>query len=215
MSNLPTLLRQSHAQMYRIALALTGSRSAAQAVAEKVVRRSGAVFKQWETDSDAQRWFVHYTVLLCRSVPMTSSEDLLLNAAGDPDAQAAIRHIRQLPMQQREAFLLHHGEAMELRQMATAMDCSSQAAANHLVAAVQSLRNSGIVGLGDFTQKLPALLRQLMPPADALEQNLQRVIIAQSRRRQARRILLWASQIILILAIGWLAWWMWRSVQFL
>jgi len=36
-------------------------------------------------------------------------------------------------------FSFHHGEGFILRQLATAMDCSSDAAANHLVAATQAL----------------------------------------------------------------------------
>jgi len=242
-SDLLTLLRKSHARIYRIALALCGERHSAEAVVEKVLRMSGRISRRWETDEDARRWFMHYTVLLCRAtntqkldagseVPRRAGSDgdrpgssayvrtgvaagneALLNLFTGPDSVAILDAIRQLPTQQREAFLLHHGEEMDLRQMATAMDCSSAAAANHLVAAVKSLNELHLTGIGEFTARLPALLRQLVPPAEALEVHLQSLISAERRRKWIWRIFSWVVQIILLAALVWGAWWIWNRIE--
>jgi DNA-directed RNA polymerase specialized sigma24 family protein len=239
-SDLLTLLRQSHARIHRIALALCGNRQSAEAVVEKVLRASGKISRRWETDEDAQRWFMHYTVLLCRAMnsekndagsevsrragsvgPGSSGylrtgvgdDEALLSLVTDTDSIAILHAIRQLPTQQREAFLLHHGEEMDLRQMATAMDCSNAAAANHLVAAVKSLKEFQLIGIGEFTARLPALLRQLLPPTDALDAHLQNLIADQRHRERLRQIVDWVVRITLLAAIAALLWWIWQRIE--
>ena len=241
-SDLLTLLRRSHARVYRIALALCGNRRVAETVVEKVLRRSVGISKRWETDEDAERWFMHYTVLLCRATNNENTDagsevsrragyfdarpgssaylrtgvagnEALLSLVTDADSIAILMAVRQLPTQQREAFLLHHGEAMDLRQMATAMDCSSAAAANHLVAAVKALKEYSLAGIGDFTARLPGLLRQLVPPAEALDIRVQQVVAKQRRRAWVRRIVDCALTVVLIAAIACLAWWFWKRIE--
>jgi DNA-directed RNA polymerase specialized sigma24 family protein len=241
-SDVLTLLRQSHARIYRISLALCGDRASAEAVVEKVLRMSGKISPRWETDEDARRWFMHYTVLSCRATnaenkntgselprgarptaepPGSSSylssgvtgNEALLSLVTHPDSIAILRAIRQLPTQQREAFLLHHGEEMDLRQMATAMDCSSAAAANHLVGAVKSLKELHLVGIGEFTARLPALLRQLVPQDDALDAHLQNLIAKRWRRNRIWRIIIWVAWIILLSSIAFSLWWIWTRVE--
>jgi DNA-directed RNA polymerase specialized sigma24 family protein len=241
-TDLLTLLRQSHARIYRIALALCGNRQSAEAVVERVLRSSGNISRRWETDEDAQRWFMHYTVLLCRRTnnerknagsevirragsdgekPGSSAylrtgvggNEALLNLVTDPDSVSILHAIQQLPTQQREAFLLHHGEEMDLRQMATAMDCSSAAAANHLVAAVKALKESHLVGIGEFTARLPAMLRQLVPPANELDGYLKNLIAVQRRRMWIWQVVTWFLRILLLALLAWLIWWIHRRVE--
>lgn len=213
-SDLPTLLHRSHAQVYRIALALCGNRPTAETVVEKVLRQSAAIFKRWKTDEEASRWFLHYTVLLSRNAKSPTGEDLLLSAATDSESAETIKALRKLPMQQREAFLLHHGEALDLRQLATAMDCSSAAAANHLVGAAKSLEQLCPLGIGDFTTQLPGLLRQLLPPSDALNVDLDRILAEQRRKEFIAMAIRWLWRLVPLTAIGWLLWWIWQHVEF-
>jgi DNA-directed RNA polymerase specialized sigma24 family protein len=205
------VLRLTHRQIYRISLVLCGDRSATEQVVKKVILQSGQAARKWETPDDAQRWLMHYTVLLSRAV-QTPGNDTLLESATDPDEIAVIQAIRQLPTQQREAFVLHHGEAMELRQLATAMDCSTTAAANHLVAAVGALKGQNLIGLGDFTTNLPGRIEKLLPPPQLLETSLEDAMLA-SDRLWRRVVLLWLKNAIVLACIGWLIWWILSHVE--
>jgi DNA-directed RNA polymerase specialized sigma24 family protein len=179
-SDFQTLLKRCHAQIFRIAIALCGDERRAEMVVQKVLRQSQSAANRWETDLDSERWFLHYTVLLSRERgSQVGDDDLLVRTIDDPAMALVMKAVRQLPMQQREAFLLHHGEMLDLHQLATAMDCSTAAAANHLVAAAQSLKAQNLTDIGNFTAQLPAMLRRLAPPEDQLEQIAQRTITTQ------------------------------------
>ena len=90
------------------------------------------------------RWCQHHTVLVARRFskrqPEVSRDPLVRNAQTDNAYYASfIRAVRTLPMQQREAFILTHGEEWDTRNLATAMDCSTEAAAVHLKEATRTL----------------------------------------------------------------------------
>src|SRR5690348_9122826 len=125
---LTALLAQHYPRTYRIAVALCGDRGVAHTVTRQVLLQGLRVHNQWETESDVGRWFAHHTVLLARQTlagrAPDPAADELLTLTTDPIFLTILRTIRFLPPQQREAFLLHHGEQFDLRQMATAMDCS-------------------------------------------------------------------------------------------
>ncbi len=109
-------------------------------------------------------------------------------------------------MQQREAFLLHHGLEMELRELATAMDCSSGAAANHLVAAATSLRASGLEmgeSLSDYTAGLPARIAALVPPRQQIKLEIDQQLQSIRRRRMIRRAISWLVMLTITAAIIW------------
>jgi hypothetical protein len=115
-----------------------------------------------------------------------------------------------LTPQQREAFLLHHGERFDLRQLATAMDCSTAAAANHLVAAAQRLRPVAGDRLADFTAALPHVLAAIVPPpttiALTVNQQVRRYLIPRLLLKWIIRPLLFAA----LLAAGYAAWRLWK-----
>jgi hypothetical protein len=70
-------------------------------------------------------------------------------------------------MQQREAYILHHGERLDVRGLSIAMDCSQEAAANHLKEATAALSAYG----GDFFPTFTANMTQTydrLSPADEL-----------------------------------------------
>ena len=165
--------------------------------------RSGAASNRWETAAEADRWFIHYTVLQTREHhTATSINDALLEQAGTPQAAAIVSAIRQLPVQQREAFLLHHGEQLELRQLATAMDCSSAATANHLTSALTTLRSLCAGQLDEFTRQLPAMMQQLTPTDQQAEFQIRRILSRRQRWVWFRRIRKWTAWLLLAVAVA-------------
>jgi len=80
---------------------------------------------------------------------------------------AFVSALRQLETQQREAFLLHHCERLNARYSALAMDCSTEAADNHLKAADQSLRLVAGADFDALAKKLADAYAHLAPDPNA------------------------------------------------
>jgi len=205
--DLEVSLDRNHLRVYRIAVALCGGRKAGMAVFRKVLATSGVMFDRWEDQTEAERWFLRYTVLCSRShSPKGSKGDALFEIAAVPPWQAMVIAIRNLPQQQREALLLSFGEQLEARQLATAMDCSSTAAKNHLSAAIDSIQQIYGGGLGEFTRALPGLMNQLVPPPGTLEVEINRVIHRRRRKRWVRRLVLTGFALALLTWTVWKTW---------
>src|SRR5687767_1722803 len=141
------LLAQTYAPIYRIAHALIGRADLAGGVVARVMRRALARVESWRDDADAQRWFLHHTIIEVRrsapADPPDAQADLLVARAeaGAGVAHAAfVRAVRALPPQQREAVVLHHAAHLNERYVAVAMDCSTGAAQAHLAAGTDTLR---------------------------------------------------------------------------
>jgi DNA-directed RNA polymerase specialized sigma24 family protein len=144
---------------YRLAAGLCGRADEAAAVAEHVLDRAAAAAPRWASAEQAGRWFIRYTVLTARE----SRAALDTDDGAAPGDVPGLAWLRPLPSQQREAMVLHHGLGLDLHRMAAAMDCSSRAAANHLVAAVGQLRGTG--PMDEWAADLPARLAAVVPPA--------------------------------------------------
>src|SRR5687768_17223917 len=132
---LARLLATYYPQVWRIAVNLTGREAVGKAVARQIMERSLVAAQTWEHEEVPERWFKHHTVLAARdAAPRTPPSDDVLIFKGPRDAGyvAFARAVRGLPHQQREAFLLNHGEDFDLRQLGIAMDCSVDAAGVHL-----------------------------------------------------------------------------------
>ncbi|HWP40420.1 MAG TPA: RNA polymerase sigma factor [Tepidisphaeraceae bacterium] len=208
--------------VYRIAAGLTGRRDVAQGVVRFVLQQSLRALHLWTDPAAPTRWFYHHTILTIRRAHKhqpDATSDTLLGEPGEPQDQpdpaylAFVRALRSLPQQQREAFILRHGEKLEIRQIAIAMDCSTLAAANHLQQAEQHL-----VALA-ADRYHPHVLRmhrtyQSLHPAEELT-------IRDVRRRIRRLLLPWGLKrvlgsivtLLLLAAALWGAWWVWKIVQ--
>ena len=79
-------------------------------------------------------------------------------------------------MQQREAFILHYGERQNSRYLAVAMDCSTEAAANHLKAATDSLRAIAGPEFGPFTAQLAHCYTRLTPSEQLVLPSIKSVV---------------------------------------
>ena len=181
--------------MYRVAAGLTGSVEHAESVANAVVARAVMQRIGEHNNVDRDRWFPHHTVL-------TSREIVRLNGYATA-GWGLPRELADLPTQQREAFVLHHGERLDLRQLATAMDCSTTAAANHLAAATGRLRSS-VADLGKFTAALPGLLAAVVPPPHDITEKVDRQVRQTTWRRRTRVVVRTLVTIVVICVIAWL-----------
>src|SRR3982751_1360857 len=111
------LLAEAYASVYRMAHALTGRPGAARQVLHDVLRRGLRVMPNRRGGGVPEKLFFHPTLLPSRAFPTRPPAprgDVLVAAAGDvahdPFFIAFVKALRNLPPQQSEAFILHHGE---------------------------------------------------------------------------------------------------------
>ena len=144
-------IRQVFEEVYpavcRTAIALTGDQTDARQVIADVFRRAARVMPRWSDTLDPAHWFYHHTLITARRLspgrPDSASDPLftaLPPAERDPAFAAFVRGVRRLPGQQAEAFVLHHGERLNVRLLGVVMDCSVAAAQTHLQAADAAMR---------------------------------------------------------------------------
>jgi hypothetical protein len=155
-------------RVYRLALLLTGSPSAACTVTERVVaaRPDLRVLDSAHMD--------RLTILRCRETPPA--------AIVDPDVPPRLAEaISSLRSQPREAWVLREVYALPLREISRAMDCSTTALRRHLEEAQAHVREA----LGAGAVEAPAALARF---SGRLE--LPRLLRRRLRRRRQRRLLL-------------------------
>jgi hypothetical protein len=125
----------------------------------------------------------------------------------DANYVAFVRAIRGLPQQQVEAFVLAHGEGLDLRDLAVAMDCSTTAAAIHLRESEDRLRALAGAQFGASVEKMRAAYERLTPSRDLV---LSRVGGSLRRHFWPRLVKRIAKLIVLLVMLGALAWLSWR-----
>ena len=170
------VLQDNASCVYRIAYALAGRWDVGRGVARFVLNRSVRMMPKWKPEDDPSNWYHRFTIMVTRRGAKHSvaspANDVLVEQAMQPDTRyiAFVAALRQLETQQREAFLLHHCERLNARYSALAMDCSTEAADNHLKAAEGSMR---LVAGADFellTRKMADAYKHLTPdPNDLLK----------------------------------------------
>jgi hypothetical protein len=122
-----------------------------------------------------------------------------------PEYVAFLRAFRNLPQQQREAFVLFRGEKLEPRQVGVAMDCSTAAAINHLAAADKAL---AAIAVDTFEARAGALLQvyvSLTPPDDLIVGDVG-VIARRLGRRKLARVLDRSLAVAILIAVAWIVW---------
>jgi DNA-directed RNA polymerase specialized sigma24 family protein len=217
------LLSDVYPSVRRIALSLVADEVAARAVARRVMDQGLRVLPGWRHGATPENWFYHHTLLAAREAAAArraASADgrpdpLVARASfADPAYAAFVRAVRGLPEQQREAYLLHHGERLNERLLGVAMDCSAAAATNHLQAATDAL---AAMSGGDHARCTAILAKAYA--ALAPEPSEAGIVVRPSVRRARRRRLLRGVvralvALIVIASLGALAWaaWHWRDV---
>jgi DNA-directed RNA polymerase specialized sigma24 family protein len=212
-----SVVAEYYPSVHRIAYALSAREATGRAIVIRVVRQSLKVMPRWVHTGDPMRWFMHHTVLASRQKSRNE-----LDLATDPLIQgvetnsayypAFIRAVRALPMQQREAFILHHGEQLDVRGLAIAMDCSKEAAANHLREATAALMAYGGDFFPAFTAHLAQTYQRLSPEEELVVPAVQATLRS---RLWPRRLLKLAVNTFKLLVIGTVIFLSWKIVPML
>jgi DNA-directed RNA polymerase specialized sigma24 family protein len=212
------LLQSQAPQVYRIAYALSGRWDVGRGIARFVLNRSVKMMPKWKPDDDPANWFHRYTIMTSRRSAKhqpAAGKDVLIEQALQPDARyvAFIAALRHLETQQREAFLLRHGEKLNARYSALAMDCSTQAAENHLIGAERSLK---LVAAGDYEpmlQKLADAYMHLTPDSNQLVPAVDSVVFRRVHLRRWLRLIVLLIELAVLAAMVWGGWKLYQMIQ--
>lgn len=204
------VLAAYYPQVYRMALALCGREDAGRGTVRFVMGRAVRMMPKWSPDLDPWRWFAHYTVMVARRAQAHQPEarsDVLVEKSPvtDPAYIAFIRALRKLHPQQREAIVLTDGEGFNARELAVAMDCSVEAAANHRIAGLESLRPI-VPNLEQMLAQLKTAYAQLTPYTELELPSIKALV---GRRLMPRRMLRWTLFTLVVIA----AIWIWQRYQ--
>ena len=206
------VLQDNAASVYRIAYALAGRWDVGRGIARFVLNRSVRMMPKWKPEDDPANWYHRFTIMVSRRSAKHTiagpAKDVLVEQSIRPDTRysAFVAALRQLDTQQREAFLLHHCERLNARYSALAMDCSTEAADNHLKAANQALQ---LVAGADFEPLVKMMCdaySHLTPDPNDLLPTVNNMVFRGVRlRKWIRRIVL----VIAIVAVAGLCWGGW------
>ncbi|MBV8782125.1 MAG: hypothetical protein JO353_12080 [Phycisphaerae bacterium] len=205
------LLVDRYPCLYRMAYALIGREDVASAAVKVVLRQSVAASRLWNSPSDVDRWFMHHTLLTVRRAgarPGELANDPLIRHVVSNNAYypAFVQALRALSMQQREAFLLHHGERLDERGLGISMDCSMQAASQHLREATKVLRAYGGAMYSVLTEQVVQTYDHLAPPAEMIAPAIRTDLAHRNLRGWCVRVSVLAAQWAVLGLLGWTVW---------
>lgn len=199
----------------RSSVGLTGRDDLGQQVARTVLRRSVHAMRNWQDEHAPERWYRHHTTIEVRHAlahNIGTRRDALLAEGADQHAVAFLAAVRKLPHQQREAFLLHHAEKLGPRSLAVSMDCSVEAASNHLHAADKALRLLAPDFEAQVDRLIAAWAKLTPPPPQAVK-----YVDRQTRRalfpRRVRRLLEWVVFLAFLAGLGVGGYYLWRFIE--
>ena len=207
-SAIELIFAENYPIVHRMAHGLSGRADVGAGVPRFVFKQALRMLPSWKDEGEPERWFRHHTVLTTRRAGKHTPDltnDVFIIAARTRDAAypAFIRAIRALPMQQREAFILHHGERFNSRYTAVAMDCSIQAADAHLSAAENSLKTLAGDRFAPFVEEMGRCYRSFTPTESLAIPRIRKQIRRFICPRRVGRFLGWITMIALITAIVW------------
>ena len=217
------LMAEHLPEVWRIAANLAGTEDRGRLVVRRVMAQAQAAMETWRRDDEPPRWFARHAVQAARElpdVPVGEGDALLVHAdddaAGDPAYRALIAAVRKRPGQQREAFLLRHGGGYEKRRLATAMDCSQQAAAVHLRAASEAIRPMFGDDFGRLVAALADAYQSAEPPGNVSVPYRRRLLGRRWRDRFSAAAVIggWLLLLGLIAALVWAAFVVWPRMVY-
>lgn len=200
--------------VHRITHALTGDAKLAERIVRYVLRRGVRWMPTWRRGIVPENWFNHHTLMTIRAVikrPPSPVHDLLITAGPTEPAYAAfVRALRELPAQQTEAFVLHHGEKLNARLLGVAMDLSTQAAAAHLAASTNALQTISGQQFDSLTAALERAYTSLTPPQTIVRTTASQEIRSVLWRRLLRRVIRRLIILAVLTALAYVGW-HWRE----
>lgn len=203
------VLREHYPSVHRLAHGLAGRADVGAGIVRYVMYRSIVILPAWENETQPENWFHHFTVMTARRSIRDRPDarhDLLLGDSGvapDPEYVAFLAALRALPQQQQEAFILHTCEKLGPRTSSLAMDCSTEAAGNHLRSALHSLQRVAGERYEVFTTRATNAYRRLTPPLDTVLPRVQAIV---RRRVWPKRMARWIAWVLLLGAIAGAIW---------
>ena len=213
---LAKLLAAYYPLVWRMCVNLIGREDQARPVVRQTMTQSLAAAASWDHDDAPPRWFRHRALLAAREAAPAKPprDDVLVNRGPDDPAFAAFVHaLRKLDAQPREAFLLTHGEGFDLRQLATAMDCSTEAAAVHLRGATTTLQAFAAADFAGFVGDTTAAYRASEPDA-GLALPAARRAVGGGLFAKIAGIVGWVLLLAFAAAAGYFAAWLWPRLVF-
>jgi DNA-directed RNA polymerase specialized sigma24 family protein len=186
---LTLVLTANYPLVCRLCAAQLGDAASGPVVAKVIMQRGLKAADRWRDDADARRWFAHHALLECRDTlarnpgraPPTNDP---LNPQPDgagPGYLVYLQGFRRLPFQQREAIILHDLEGVDPREMALAMDCSIEAAVNHLLAGNRTLADAMGEAIEACRHNCRAAYALLTPPAAEISLAMKQVVKRRKR----------------------------------
>lgn len=206
-------LTGTYPEVLRLAMLLTGREDVARGVAKFVMSRAVAAWPTWESPVQMRGWFFHHALLTSRRAvkhrPTRETEFLLQDVPNDPQYVAFVSALRELPFQQAEAWLLFDVLDLDIRGCSVAMDCSTAATQNHLVAARTTLHTLA----GEEYEPLVARIRETTyaytpdeaPTVRAVETSVRRYLLP----KKVEAVL----TIIILAALTVAAWKLWPMIE--
>lgn len=205
------LFNMNYPVVWRIAHGLAGREDVARGVVKFVMKRALKQLPYWKDEGAPSRWFQHHTVLATRRAskhPPDLANDVLLTTAETRNAAypAFVRAVRSLPLQQREAFILHHGERMNARYLAVAMDCSTDAANNHLRAASTQLQTVSAEFFDEFVHQMSRCYARTTPSELLIVPRIRNQYRLYIWPRRIARGIAWVALLSILAVAGYAAW---------
>lgn len=203
--------------VWRMSVGLTGRADVGRGVTKFLMQRSLRVLSKWQDEGAPTRWFHHHTLLTTRRTakhpPETTTDTLVGGHADDAAYVAFIRAVRGLSMQQREAFILNHGEKLDVREVAVAMDCSVLAAGNHLREATERLRQLNAKDLDLHTIRMGKIYRTLGPNEELAITDIRSRVKSHYLPKTLWRVCRVTLAVALFLGGVWAAYRIWEIVR--
>lgn len=202
--------------VWRMCAGLTGRDDVGRGTARFLMQRSLRVMHQWQGEGGPTRWFHHHTILTIRRTDKhqpDAEHDTLLGHGADRGYVAFIRALRALPIQQREAFILHHGEKLGTRDSAVAMDCSNHALENHLREAWARLRELAGLQYDAYVAQMADTYQKLVPDEELILKDVRGRVSGYLIPRMIGRIVRFLVVLALLGGAAWAGYWIYRIVQ--
>jgi DNA-directed RNA polymerase specialized sigma24 family protein len=208
-------LESLYPAVQRMGYGLSGREDVGRGIVQFMMKQALYRLEQWRDAEEAKRWAQHHTVLTGRRAAHHEPSikgDVLIGKHAEVAYVAFIRALRGLPVQQREAFILHYGEKLNLRETAVAMDCSTSATELHLKLAQGALAPIAGEAFAGMRERMVEAYEALTPGLEAYRPTIRKVVERAVWPRRVARLVKMAVAAGVIAGVVW-AWRRWGGLS--